>query len=154
MAQKYIFWFLAGAAALGVAALVFFLVAFSHSGDRRITTERTIQTGGARLLVAIADTPQEREQGLSGTTELDEGEGMLFIFDRDGQHSFWMRDMSYSIDILWISAQKRVVYIEKDVSPDTFPDAFTPPTSARYVLEVPAGFSDAHGLGVGDEISF
>jgi uncharacterized protein len=139
------------AAALVAAALVFFF-GNSNTDAGVIVPERTIQAGGVTLAIAVADTAQERERGLSGTTALGEDQGMLFIFDTSSQHSFWMKDMGYSIDILWISSEKRVVYIEKDVSPSTFPHAFTPPTPARYVLEVPAGFSDAHGLKVGDEI--
>ena len=80
---------------------------------------------------------------------LTEGEGMLFVFETDDLHSFWMRDMLFSIDILWIAMDGTVVHIEPSVSPDSFPQTFTPPTPARYVLEVPAGFATEHGIEVG-----
>lgn len=151
--------------------LVWFGYSFLHAYDRVITPERTLQIGGATLHVAVADTPQERERGLSGITRLANDEGMLFIFHNDDQYSFWMKDMHLSIDMIWISSAKtpdgvrpdspeasrregRVVYIKKSVSPDTFPEAFTPDTPARYVLEVPAGFSDAHGIQKGTEVAF
>lgn len=136
------------------AAVLGYILLFSEASVRTITPEQTLVIGEARVSVAIADTWQTREQGLGGTTELATDQGMLFIFDTDGQHSFWMRDMRYAIDIIWISAAKRVVYIEEGVSPDTFPQAFTPPTRARYVLEVPAGFAERHGIAIGSEVTF
>lgn len=140
-------------AALAVALCAYFFL-FQENTNHWITPERELTLMGTVLMVAVADTPQERERGLSGTAGLSNGEGMLFIFEHDGQHSFWMKDMRYAIDIIWLSQEKRVVHIEKSVLPDTFPQAFTPPTPARYVLEVPAGFSEVHTLTIGTEASF
>lgn len=120
--------------------------------ERMIEPTANIRVANIPVQVADADTPQEREQGLSGTTRLSEGTGMWFAFEKDDQHSFWMKDMRYAIDIIWISRDLRVVYIEHSVQPDTFPDAFTPPTPARYVLEVPAGFAERNGIAVGSEV--
>ena len=143
-----------GAAALVAAAVLYFLFAFVHASDRLITPVTDVSIGGTVVHVAIAKTPQERERGLSGITKLGKDEGMLFIFERDDQYSFWMKDMRLSIDMLWLSAEKEVVFIEKDVSPDTFPQAFTPDTPARYVLEVPAGFADFHHIEKGTKAVF
>lgn len=151
--KKSIFWWISAAAILAAALLAYFFL-FSGASDRTITSEKVLTINGTSVAIAVVDTPQERERGLSGTTRLSEGDGMLFVFERDDQHSFWMKDMHFPIDIIWISAAKRVVYIEKDVSPDTFPQSFTPPTRARYVLEVPTGFSDRHGIGVGSSVEF
>ena len=79
---------------------------------------------------------------------------MLFVFPADGRHSFWMKDMLFSIDMLWLDANGRVVHVEKGVSPATFPQTFTPSSPSRYVLEVPSGFCDAHGIEVGDMAIF
>ena len=142
------------AVVIGTIALLAYFYILHAATSTFITTERTLSIAGVGVAIAIADTPLEREQGLSGTTGLSDSEGMFFIFDRDDQHSFWMKDMAYAIDIIWISAAKKVVYIEKGVAPDTFPHAFTPPTPARYVLEVPAGFSETHRVQVGSEVVF
>lgn len=150
--RKFVLW--GSAIVIGTIALCAYFFVLKTATSRYITTDRTLSIAGVGVAVAVADTPNEREQGLSGTTGLSQSEGMFFIFDRDDQHSFWMKDMAYAIDIIWISAGKRVVYIEKGVAPDTFPHAFTPPTPARYVLEVPAGFSSAHGIKVGSEVAF
>lgn len=135
-------------------ALFAYLVFFTTASEHHLVIERELYVGDVVLHVALADTSQEREQGLSGTSPLSDTEGMLFIFDNDAQHSFWMKDMNYAIDIIWFSAEQRIVHIEKAVSPDTFPSAFTPPTPARYVLEVPAGFSEAHSLTIGSTFRF
>jgi len=100
--------------------------------------------------VAVADTPALRERGLSSYTGLGPEEGMLFVFPQDGAYSFWMKDMLFPIDILWIDADGHIVHIERSVSPKSYPASFTPDSPARYVLEVPAGFSEEHGLTAGE----
>ena len=98
----------------------------------------------------IVSTEEERRQGLSGRNNLREGRGMLFVFEEEGHYSFWMKDMRFPIDIIWISAEKRIVHIEHTVTPDSYPDSFASPATARYVLEVPAGFAMKHEIRVGD----
>ena len=120
-----------------------------QNGPPRLQTIVTLSIDGTSVRVAIADTPALRERGLSGYAPLEADEGMLFVFEEDGRHSFWMKDMLFAIDMLWLDAEGRVVHLEKGVSPDTFPTAFTPDAPARYVLEVPAGFCDTHDIRVG-----
>jgi len=110
----------------------------------------TVRIGGETLRVTVAATEAARERGLSGRTGLLGDEGMLFVFPRDGTYAFWMKDMLFSIDIIWISPGGRIVHVAPNVSPATYPEDFVSPASARYVLEVPAGFVDAHGVKVGD----
>lgn len=114
----------------------------------------TVLLSGEEVSAEIAQTLPDRARGLGGRPCLSKDSGMLFVFDTDGKHGFWMKDMQFPIDIIWIDAHQRVVHIESDVSPDTYPYSFTPPAPARYVLEVRAGFSDEHNLLVGDEVSF
>lgn len=104
--------------------------------------EKTLTVGDATLQVEIAQTAEQKITGLSYRPSLAEGRGMLFIFNTDGRHGIWMKDMQFPIDIIWIDAAMKVVHIEKSVAPDTYPQAFTPPTPARYVLEVPAGYTE------------
>lgn len=111
---------------------------------------RTIELKGQAIQVSVADTESTRRQGLSGRADLEPDEGMLFVFPEDGVHGFWMKDMRFSIDILWLSNEGAVVYMAQDVSPDTFPQHFSPNTPARYVLELPAGYAKAHNVTLGD----
>ena len=110
--------------------------------------------GSTIISVAIADTDASREQGLSGTAPLTSEQGMLFVFDTPDNTAFWMKDMNYSLDIVWIDANKKVVSVSKNLSPSTYPDTFSPGVPVQYVLEVPAGFADAHGIKARDSVSF
>lgn len=118
-----------------------------------IPISRTITLDGLPLHIAVADTEALRERGLGGLQGLSGDEGMLFVFPEDGIYSFWMKDMDFAIDILWLDAQGKVVYLEKAVSPDTYPKAFTPDSPSRYVLELRAGFSDQHDIRIGSKAS-
>jgi uncharacterized protein len=116
--------------------------------------QRTIQLAGEKIQVSVANTPETREKGLSGWTDLGRDEGMLFVFDAEGKHGLWMKDMLFPIDILWISTAGTVVDILEKVSPSTYPEIFTPSSPARYVLELPAGFVRDHNLSIGDIVRF
>jgi hypothetical protein len=109
-----------------------------------------VQIAGQEISVELASTTAEQNKGLSGRSELLENSGMLFVFDQPGKHSFWMKDMNFPIDMIWVGEDMKVVYIKKNATPETYPEAFTPDTDAKYVLEISAGFSDKNGLKVGD----
>ena len=89
----------------------------------------------------IANTDAERTQGLSGRASLPAGTGLLFVFESPGKYGFWMKDMNFPIDIVWLGDGMLPVGIEKNVSPDSYPQVFYPPVPVRYVLEVNAGES-------------
>ena len=107
---------------------------------------------GQAINAAIADTDATRELGLGNRSGLHNGEGMLFIFPDDREEAFWMKDMHFSIDMIWISVQGNIVYMAQNISPDTYPQNFAPSSPARYVLELPAGYAAAHNFKVGDMV--
>jgi hypothetical protein len=113
-----------------------------------------VKIAGVTLQVEIASTPEMLKQGLSGRAGLKENEGMLFVFERPGKYSFWMKDMNFPIDIIWIGEDLKVIYIKKDALPNSFPEVFTPDKNAKYVLEVNAGFSEKNDLKEGDSVQF
>lgn len=96
---------------------------------------------GRSFRVEIADTDFLRAKGLSGHKPLSDYEGMLFMFDRPDTYGFWMKDMTFPIDIIWIDENWKIVHIENSVSPNTYPQSFYPDFPAKYVLEVKAGVS-------------
>lgn len=104
--------------------------------------------------IKVAHTAEQRERGLSGTSSLEPYAGMLFIFPEEGQYSFWMKDMNYPIDIVWISAQKKIVHIESAVQPKDFPKTYVSHDKALYVLELPQGNAQQRGLSIGATIDF
>lgn len=113
-----------------------------------------LKIGDTQVRIMIADTPALRTEGLSGRTALSEDEGMLFIFEAPGRYPFWMKDMRFPLDIIWIGDNGRVVEISPDVLPGSFPKLFSPHTPVRYVLEVHAGFSRRFGIATGTPVSW
>ena len=106
--------------------------------------------GGVELSLEIAKTPQGRANGLSGRESLEEGQGLLFVFPKEGKYSFWMKDMNFPIDIIWIDKNMRVVGVLEEARPDSYPGTFSPPSDIQFVLEVPAGFYKRHSVKVGE----
>lgn len=118
--------------------------------ERRATDEQAAQIEQAnyemRMItvednsynVLVSDTAEKRITGLSYRTELPEGvDGMLFIFDEPGPHGIWMKDMNFAIDIIWLDDEFKIVHRLDNISPDTYPETFSSPSPARYVLELP-----------------
>lgn len=109
--------------------------------------EPSIVAGDTTFRVRVADTAERRQQGLSGTPRLAKGTGELFIFPASGKHGFWMKDMAYPIDIIWIDQGWKVVDIADNVTPDSYPRVFYPAVPAQYVLEVNASEVDNSLMG-------
>lgn len=109
-------------------------------------------SGKATFMVEVADTEIARERGLSGRASLDADTGVLFVFDIPDTHGFWMKEMHFPLDIIWFDQNGKIIYIENDLPPDTYPHIFKPPSPDLYVLEINAGLADKYGIGIGDEI--
>lgn len=126
----------------------------STSSNSYIYASTTVQAPKGNIHVLVADTPPLQEQGLSDRASLPANQGMLFIFQQPSQYSFWMKDMHFPIDIVWMAADKTVVKIDKDISPATYPNLYRPPSKVLYVLEVPAGASASFGIKYGTILVF
>lgn len=113
-----------------------------------------IKIAGTKIKIELALTPEMQEKGLSGITGIKEDEGMLFVFNKPSKYYFWMKNMNFPIDIIWIDKNMRVVYIEKNVKPDTYPQTFGPDKDSQYVLEVNAMFSEKNNLKENDNVIF
>lgn len=117
-------------------------------------TRKLVTIGQVTLEAEIADTNTKRENGLSWRKEILPNEGMLFVFDREGYYGFWMKDMNFSIDIIWLDKNKKIIHTEHNVTPQTYPKTFNSPTPSLYVLETAAGFSVENNIKIGDFIAF
>ncbi len=115
-------------------------------------TKAYIRVGGFVLPTEIAETEAAREQGLSGRESILSGHGMLFIFEKPGTYGFWMKDMHFAIDIIWINENGEVVGVEKGVEPETFPTVFYPPAPVAHVLELRAGDADLFSIDTGTKL--
>lgn len=131
---------------------VFFIIIFYFPNNSRLIN--SVQIAGQNIKVDLALTEDEQTKGLSGKDKLDENEGMLFVFSQIGKHNFWMKDMNFPIDIIWLGEDMRVVYIKENAHPKTYPETFGPEVETKYVLEVVSGFSNKNNLKTGDNVLF
>lgn len=128
------------------------LVALSVFGVfNLIVADPTVRLGNATFNVRVADEPYEHVIGLSDTPSLAPNEGMLFVLQEPQYLPIWMKDMDFALDIIWLNEDKRVINIHRNVSPDTYPQAFLPNEPAMYVLEVPAGSAEAGDIQDGQQ---
>lgn len=116
--------------------------------------------GDVNYIIDVAATPDDRYQGLSGREFMDRDAGMLFVFEEDSQLHFWMKEMHFPLDIIWIDGQCQVIDVAADV-PTPPPDAESAdiprvqsPSPARYVLELNAGEWVRTGMSPGDSVEF
>jgi uncharacterized membrane protein (UPF0127 family) len=105
------------------------------------------------VTVEIAATPARRERGLMFRKDLGAQHGMLFLFPREANHSFWMKNTPLSLDIVFIDHARRIVGIAADTVPYSLRH-LRGGRSSLYVLEVNAGFCARTGVQVGDQIEF
>ncbi len=105
--------------------------------------------------VEIVQTPETRIQGLSFRESLGGDEGMLFVFEESGNYSFWMKDMKFPLDIIWINENFEVVYIEQGVPVcEGFCEIYSSPYDSKYVLEVQSGIVKKKNIFIGDLLVF
>jgi uncharacterized protein len=104
------------------------------------------------IRVEVAKAPEERAQGLMGRKQLGDSEGMLFIFEMEDYHSFWMKNTLIPLSIAFIDKEGRILRIT-DMKPLTL-DSHAPPKPVLYALEMKQGWFSANGIKVGDIIRF
>src|SRR5579872_3196378 len=117
--------------------------------------QKDITINHYQLSVDIARIPQEYERGLSGRKSLQENQGMLFVFPKEDNVGFWMIDMNFPLDIIWMNKNCEVVYISKNTpacqNRETCP-VINPYKPSQYVLEVVSGFSEKHYISIGEKL--
>lgn len=95
------------------------------------------------VLVEIADTPEERSRGLMYRDALQGNYGMLFVFETEAMHGFWMKNTRIPLDGIWMDSQGKVVDVIRMLPCESDPcPVYTPRENALYVLEVNAGVAE------------
>ena len=161
---------------LSAAALMYFYPAIiinmlggTEDGDQRpiIGQEATSSSSGYKqvnvtlngvvLRADISANNEQRTKGLSVKDSLAENEAMLFVFGNEGEHTFWMKNMKFPIDIIWINSNKTVVHIEHSLHPcdsELFCPTYHPGEGSLYVLETVGGFAEKHDVVQGAQVKF
>lgn len=107
---------------------------------------------GKEIWVEVAKSPDDRARGLMGRRDLKWDEGMLFIFDKDEYHGFWMKDTLIHLSIAFIDREGRIVEIT-DMEPLSL-KSHIPPRPILYALEMRKGWFSSNGIKPGDRIRF
>ncbi|MBI4437781.1 DUF192 domain-containing protein [Candidatus Uhrbacteria bacterium] len=105
---------------------------------------------GARVRVEVADTQAERVQGLSGHAPLGEEEGMLFLHEAKTIQGYWMKDMLFPLDIIWLDGATIVGFQENAPPENPAKTIYYSPVPVDRVLEVSAGFVAQNAVAIGD----
>jgi uncharacterized protein len=116
---------------------------------------KEVSINGQTFTVDVADTPEKREAGLSKKNALTEDEGMLFVFDTPGEYPFWMKDMKFPIDIIFITGDQVTTVYENVPAPENANASlplYKPGAPADKVLEINAGLSKQYDIKPGDAV--
>ena len=136
-----------------ILVLIILYLPFSHI--KRFDIEKVCIKSKC-FSVELAQSPSEREQGLSYRSNLDEDKGMLFIFQQPMITHFWMKDTLIPLDIIWINDRNEIIYLEKNAQPCNIEPCklYGPDKPSKYVLEINANLSEKYGFSIGDKISW
>ena len=136
--------------------LVPVVAALAQSGEGPLRYGQVFLPGEVALQVEIADTPLRRARGYMFRDAVGPEDGMLFLFEDEEIHSFWMKNVRIHLDILWISGDGTVVHVEANVPPcraDPCPSV-VPMAQASRVLELAGGRAAELELAVGSLVEF
>jgi uncharacterized membrane protein (UPF0127 family) len=133
----------------------YFLAISGKSTERQTQTTKSscaINLDNRCIELERADTNARRIKGLSDRKSMDTYQGMLFVFDHAQEQCFWMKDMHFALDMVFVDNNKKIVKIDKNISPDTYPQNYCA-DGARYVIELNSGIADRAGLKIGQELA-
>ncbi len=141
----------------GILPLVLFL-SFSILAKEK-TKQKFIEIflkKDVKIIAELALTPEEWEKGLMFRKKLPDNYGMLFVFKTVDYQWFWMKNTYIPLDIIWISEDKKIVYIAENCKPCLKGDcpSYGVEIPVKYVLEIKGGKAKEFGIKVGDRIDF
>jgi hypothetical protein len=115
---------------------------------------RVILPSGSTYSLEVARTPEEQAQGLMFRESLPEKTGMLFPFGDKGIHQFWMKNTMIPLDMVWMDADGKVLFVSADTPPckaDPCP-SYGPDAPAASVLEIAGGMAKKEKVTIGSSI--
>lgn len=108
---------------------------------------------GAILQLEVARDGGSQARGLSDRASLEQHEAMLFPrLEGREQQCFWMHNMKFPIDIMWLNDDARIVEIREHFAPESYPEVVCGPADTAYVLELRAGAVDHFEFEHGDHV--
>ena len=123
----------------------------SAAAAAKTSGPRVRMPSGVEYSVELALTPEDQAQGLMFRESLPERHGMLFVFPETAPHHFWMKNTMIPLDMIWLDASGKVLFVSADTPPckaDPCP-TYGPDGPAQSVLEIAGGKAKAEGVAVG-----
>ena len=136
-----------------IIVIISLIIFYNRSNENLEKTNLTIineRGEEIKITVEIADSNTERSEGLSNRDELEEDRGMLFVYDRDVDYGFWMKDTYIPLSIAFIDKDGKIIDVQK-MEPETT-DSHKPDSLYRYALEVNQGFFEDNDIVVGNTV--
>jgi uncharacterized membrane protein (UPF0127 family) len=147
----------ASSRALLFGAVLMLSACNQKSQGTRVSAEPEVvllaRAGELHVKVELARSDPERQRGLMFRQSLEGGRGMLFLFEQAEHLKFWMKNTYIPLDIIFIGADRRIVGIEESCEPLTLTPR-GPDEDSQFVLEVPGGWTRAHGVEQGQNVRF
>jgi uncharacterized membrane protein (UPF0127 family) len=133
--------------------IAFILIQFNPFTKNTRKNVPTVTVKNQTFSVTVANTEEERQQGLSGTQSLPLTEGKLFLFDSPDTYAFWMKGMKFPLDIIFINDSK-IVSIAQNLPPATTdnPPTYQPTGPSNAALEINAGLAKKYNFKPGDKV--
>ncbi|MDQ3848534.1 MAG: DUF192 domain-containing protein [Thermoproteota archaeon] len=119
--------------------------------------QANVTVNGLTLIADIPSTNEQMTKGLAVKDRLAENQAMLFVFENEAEHTFWMKDMKFPIDIIWMDTNKTVIHIENNLQPCStilLCATYKANGNSLYVLETVGGFAQKYGITKGSHIDF
>jgi uncharacterized membrane protein (UPF0127 family) len=148
-------WLTTGAATILFVGISVWVVMSAYSGpNKESQTQSAYLVGDTYCLqLDVARSPEKKRRGLSDRRTLAANEGMLFLYATSGRYGFWMKDMDFSIDIIWLDEDNRIVTIKGRAQPESYPQTFEPDQPAKKIIETPAGWTQKQNINSGDQLT-
>lgn len=113
----------------------------------------TLVSGDKKFQLEIVSTAESQQKGLGGRSNMADDHGMIFVFDPPATQCFWMKDMQFALDIIWLNAEKKVTKVAQNISPESYPEKFCSDDATKYVIELNAGQAAKAGIVPGKVLS-
>jgi uncharacterized membrane protein (UPF0127 family) len=141
---------------IGLGGSTFAKVSLANPSICNLSYRRdtTIKIGSNYINAEVPQNAQKKEIGLGGRSCIGADQGMLFVFSEPGNYDFWMKDMKFPIDIVWLNENKITVGVSANISPATYPKTFTSDKPAKYILELQSGRAQQLNIGEGTTLQF
>lgn len=139
--------------ALALAVVMLFIRKDTAQAPQPAAPTTCLNIDGRCVELERLETNQQRLKGLSDRDFLSPNTGMLFSYNNPATECMWMKDMRFSIDIIWLDESQVISKIERNVAPETYPQSFCQ-DNTMYVIELNAGDAERLGLQTGQKLSF